>query len=224
MSEVSMHHFDEMRDKIIMGTVRTLAIQPDEHHRLAVHEAGHTAVAHFLPNADPLYKVTIIPRGRSLGGTHLLPTEERNTLSEEYLHDRLAVSLAGRCAEKVFLGSVSSGADDDIKTATQLARAMVSRWGMSKEIGPIDVRQSEEHPFLGREMAQPRRFSEDMSSKVDDAVLKLLREAEDRGREIIAKYRAPIEQLIAKLETDETVNRESIEAILDGSIVKTGTV
>ncbi|MDF2368172.1 ATP-dependent zinc metalloprotease FtsH, partial [Sneathiella sp.] len=222
-SEVSMHHFDEMRDKIIMGTVRTLAIQPDEHHRLAVHEAGHTAVANFLPNADPLYKVTIIPRGRSLGGTHLLPTEERNTLSEEYLHDRLAVSLAGRCAEKIFLGSVSSGADDDIKTATQLARAMVSRWGMSEEIGPIDVRQSEEHPFLGREIAQPRRFSEDMSSKVDEAVSKLLREAEDRGREIIVKHRTQIEQLINKLETDETVNRDTIKAILGQSIVRTGT-
>ncbi len=222
-SEVSMHHFDEMRDKIIMGTVRTLAIQPDEHHRLAVHEAGHTAVANFLPNADPLYKVTIIPRGRSLGGTHLLPTEERNTLSEEYLHDRLAVSLAGRCAEKIFLGSVSSGADDDIKTATQLARAMVSRWGMSEDIGPIDVRQSEEHPFLGREIAQPRRFSEDMSSKVDEAVSKLLREAEDRGREIIIKHRAQIEQLIIRLEADETVNRDTIEAILGQNIVKTGT-
>jgi len=221
-SEVSMHHFDEMRDKIIMGTVRTLAIQPDEHHRLAIHEAGHTAVAYFLPNADPLYKVTIIPRGRSLGGTHLLPTEERNTLSEEYLHDRLAVSLAGRCAENIFLGSVSSGADDDIKTATQLARAMVSRWGMSDEIGPIDVRQSEEHPFLGREIAQPRCFSEDMSGKVDEAVSKLLREAEDRGREIIVEHRTKIEQLITKLETEETVNRESIEAILGPIVVARG--
>lgn len=135
--EITMRHFDDMRDKIIMGTVRTLAIQPDEHHRLAIHEAGHTAVAYFLPNADPLYKVTIIPRGRALGGTHMLPTEERHTLPEEYLRDRLAVSLAGRCAEKIFLGGVSSGADDDIKTATQLARAMVSRWGMSDEIGPM---------------------------------------------------------------------------------------
>ncbi len=213
-NEVSMHHFDDMRDKIIMGTVRTLAIQPDEHHRLAVHEAGHTAVAFFLPHADPLYKVTIIPRGRSLGGTHLLPTEERNTLSEEYLHDRLAVSLAGRSAEKLFLGSVSSGADDDIKTATQLARAMVSRWGMSEEIGPVDLRQSEEHPFLGREIAQPRHFSEVMSSRVDDAVSDLLREAEERGREIIEEHRPQIEQLIAKLEAEETINRSDIEAIL----------
>jgi cell division protease FtsH len=213
-AEVSMHHFDEMRDKIIMGTVRTLAIQPEEHHRLAVHEAGHTAVAYFLPNADPLYKVTIIPRGRALGGTHMVPTEERHTLPEEYLRDRLAISLAGRCAEKIFLGGVSSGADDDIKTATQLARAMVSRWGMSDEIGPIDVRQSEEHPFLGREIAQPRRFSEVMSSKVDEAVLKLLRDAEERGQEIITTHKTVIEELIKKLVAEETVNHDEIEAIL----------
>lgn len=213
-AEVSMHHFDEMRDKIIMGTVRTLAIQPEEHHRLAVHEAGHTAVAYFLPNADPLYKVTIIPRGRALGGTHMVPTEERHTLPEEYLLDRLSISLAGRCAEKIFLGGVSSGADDDIKTATQLARAMVSRWGMSDEIGPIDVRQSEEHPFLGREIAQPRRFSEVMSSKVDEAVLKLLRDAEERGQEIITTHRTVIEELIKKLMAEETVDHDEIEAIL----------
>jgi cell division protease FtsH len=221
-SEVSMHHFDEMRDKIIMGTVRTLAIQPDEHHRLAVHEAGHTAVAYFLPHADPLYKVTIIPRGRSLGGTHMLPTEERNTFSEEYLHDRLAVSLAGRCAERYFLGSVSSGADDDIKTATQLARAMVSRWGMSEEIGPVDLRQSEEHPFLGREIAQPRHFSEVMSSRVDDAVSVLLREAEERGQKIIEAHKKQIEQLIAKLEAEETINRPDIETILGQAVANRG--
>jgi cell division protease FtsH len=216
LDEISMHHFDEMRDKIIMGTVRTLAIQPDEHRRLAVHEAGHTAVAFFLPNADPLYKVTIIPRGQTLGGTHMLPTEERHTLSEDYLRDRLTVSLAGRSAEKIFLGTVSSGADDDIKTATQLARAMVSRWGMSEEIGPVDVRQSEEHPFLGREIAQPKRFSEDMSRKVDEAVSKLLREAEDRGRQIISTHRGVIEELVTKLEAEETINHEEIDAILCG--------
>ena len=220
VSEVAMHHFDEMRDKIIMGTVRTLAIQPEEHHRLAVHEAGHTAVAYFLPHADPLYKVTIIPRGRALGGTHLLPTEERHTFDEDYLRDRLAVSLAGRGAEQYFLGNVSSGADDDIKNATKLARAMVSQWGMSEEVGPIDLRQSEDHPFLGREIAQPRRFSEVMSSKVDDAVLKLMREAEQRSRKIIDDHKAQIERLVERLEAEETVNWPEIDAILGPKIGK----
>jgi cell division protease FtsH len=212
--EVSMRNFDDMRDKIILGTTRSLAIQPDEHRRLAVHEAGHTAVAHFSDHADPIYKVTIIPRGRALGGTHMLPEEERHTLAEDYLRDRLAVTLAGRCAEQIFLGNVSSGADDDIKSATQLARAMVSRWGMSADIGPVDLRQSEEHPFLGREIAQPRRFSEVMSNKVDEAVSQLLREAEIRGTAIITDHKLNIERLITKLEVEEMIDREGIESIL----------
>ncbi|MCC3306433.1 ATP-dependent zinc metalloprotease FtsH [Sneathiella sp. HT1-7] len=223
VEEVNMHHFDEMRDRIMMGTVRTLAIQPEEHHRLAVHEAGHTAVAYFLPHADPLYKVTIIPRGRALGGTHLLPTEERHTLDEDYLRDRLAVSLAGRGAEDFFIGNVSSGADDDIKNATKLARAMVSQWGMSDDVGPIDLRQSEEHPFLGREIAQPRRFSEEMSSRVDDAVLKLIREAEARGLDILKTHRPQIELLIEKLEKEETVNWPEIDATLGPKAAKQET-
>lgn len=214
--EITMANFDEMRDKIMMGTVRTLAIQPEEHHRLAVHEAGHTAVAHFLENADPVYKVTIIPRGRALGGTHMLPEEERHTLSEDYLNDRLAVTLAGRSAEKLFLGNVSSGADDDIKRATQLARAMVSRWGMSPDIGPIDLRQSEEHPFLGREIAQPQKmFSEDMAKKLDEAVSKLLRNAESRSVEILETRKPVITKLVERLEQEETVNHDEIDEILD---------
>jgi cell division protease FtsH len=223
VEKVNMHHFEEMRDKIIMGTVRTLAIQPEEHHRLAVHEAGHTAAAYYLPHADPLYKVTIIPRGRALGGTHLLPTEERHTLDEDYLRDRLAVSLAGRCAEEFFIGNVSSGADDDIKNVTKLARAMVSQWGMSDDVGPVDLRQSEDHPFLGREIAQPRRFSEEMSSRVDDAVLKLIREAEERSYAVLKEHKLQIEQLIERLETEETVNWPDIDAILGPKTTKQET-
>jgi cell division protease FtsH len=211
---VTMAHFDAMRDKLIMGTLRTLAIRPEERHRLAVHEAGHTGVAHYLPKADPLYKVTIIPRGRSLGGTHMIPDEERQTLPEDYLKDQIAVMLGGRTAEEVILGSVSSGADDDIRRASQLARAMVARWGMAEEIGPIDLRQSEEHPFLGREIAQPRRFSETTAHEVDEAVRKLLIEAEGRAREIIDAHRRQIERLIADLEERETLDKEEIEACL----------
>jgi len=217
VSEITMRQFDEMRDKLMMGTVRTLAIQPEEHYRLAVHEAGHTVVAHRLPKADPLYKVTIIPRGRALGGTHMLPEEERHTLPEDYLKDRLAVMLGGRTAEKTFLGNVSSGADDDIRQATQLARAMVARWGMSEEIGPVDLRQSEEHPFLGREIAQPRTFSETTAHEVDDAVRRLLQEAEARAAKVIEQEKEPLEKLIADLENQETLSREQIEAILGPS-------
>ncbi len=212
--QVTMRHFDDMRDKIILGTTRNLAIQPAEKRRLAVHEAGHAAVGHYLPLADPIYKVTIIPRGRALGGTHMLPEEERHTMSEDYLRDRLAVMLGGRAAEEVVLGNVSSGADDDIKTATGLARAMVSRWGMDDEIGPIDLRQSEEHPFLGREIAQPRHLSEEMANKVDAAVSRLLHDAESRGIEILKRKRSQVETLVEALEREETIDRMAITAIL----------
>lgn len=213
-SRVTMAHFDESRDRLLMGNVRTLAIQPEERHRLAIHEAGHTLVAYYLPHADPLYKVTIIPRGQALGGTQQLPDEERHTLPEEYLRDRLALMLAGRAAEKEYLDSVSSGADDDIRQATNLARAMVSRWGMSKEVGPVDLRESEEHPFLGRRIAQPRSFSEHSAEAVDRAVHDLLLHAEETAADIIRKHRGAMDRLIGALEEHETLTREQIEHCL----------
>ena len=214
VSHVGMHHFDEARDKLLLGGIRSLAITPEERHRLAVHEAGHTLVAHTLPHADPLYKVTIIPRGRALGGTQQLPEIERHTLPEDYLFDRLVVILAGRGAEEVVLGSVSSGADDDIRQASALARAMVGRWGMSREIGPIDLRESEEQPFLGREIAQPRRYSEHSARALDEAVSALLKKAEDTAREIIRVQRDALDRLVTKLEERETLERNDIEDCL----------
>ena len=211
---VAMRHFDDARDKLLLGTVRTLAIQPEERHRLAVHEAGHALVAYFLPHADPIYKVSIIPRGRALGVTHQLPEQERHTLPEDYLQDRLAVMLGGRCAEQELLQTVSSGADDDIAQATALARAMVSRWGMSTEIGPVDLRDSEEHPFLGREIAQPRRFSESSAQAVDNAVKQLLKDAEARALELIRRQRPQLDSLIQTLEKHETLGREQVKSCL----------
>jgi cell division protease FtsH len=216
--DVTMRHFDDMRDKLLMGSVRTLAIQPEERHRLAVHEAGHTAAAHFLPLADPLYKVTLIPRGRALGGTHMLPEVERHTLPEDYLKDRLAVMLGGRAAERALLGTVSSGADDDIRQATQLAKAMVARWGMAEEIGPVDLRQSDDHPFLGREIAQPRTHSEASAKAVDAAVHQLIKDAEARADAIIQAHRTEIDVLINALEDAESLGRAEIEKYLGAAI------
>ena len=214
--KVSKNDFDAMRDRVLMGSERALVIQPDERHRLAVHESGHAAVAYFLPEADPLYKVSIIPRGQALGGTQQLPEAERYTLPEGYLRDRLAVILGGRTAERLLLGSVSSGADDDIRQATALARAMVARWGMSTEVGPVDLRDSEEHPFLGREIAQPRRHSEASAKVVDNAVRKLLQDAETRAEKVISTNRARIEQLAAELERQETLYRAQVSSCLQG--------
>ncbi len=211
-SETSVRpaHLDQARDRVMMGTVRTLAIQPDERRRIAVHEAGHAAAAFFLPNADALFKVSIIPRGQSLGGTHMLPSEERHTLPKAYLTDQLAIMLAGRAAEKVFLGSVSSGADDDIARATALARSMVARWGMSDEIGPINLRQAEDHPFLGRSVSQSREFSDETASKVDDAVAGLLQDAEETALSLLNEHKTYIASLIEMLEQKETLDAAAI--------------
>ncbi len=219
-NQVAMAHFDQARDKVMMGTERTLAIEPEEKHRLAVHESGHTLVAYFLPLADPLYKVSIIPRGQALGVTQQLPEHERHTLPEDYLHDRLAVILGGRAAEKILLGTVSSGADEDIHQATTTARAMVSRWGMSDEVGPVDLRESEEHPFLGKEIAQPRHYSEHSAEAVDHAVQQMLLEAEKRAADTIELHRTELDSLINALEKKETLAREDIEQCLGPAIVK----
>ena len=217
-TKITMRHFDEARDKLMLGTVRTLAIQPEERHRLAVHESGHTLAAYFLPHADPIYKVSIIPRGRALGVTHQLPEHERHTLPEDYLKDRLVVMMGGRSAEQELLGNVSSGADDDIAQATALARAMVSRWGMSSEIGPVDLRDTEEHPFLGKEMAQPRHFSENSATLVDKAVKELLGNAEKQAIELIAKHREQLDHLINELEEHETLAQEQIMVCLGNKV------
>lgn len=205
----------EARDKVIMGTVRSLAIRPEEKHRLAVHEAGHTTVAFFTPGADPLYKVTIIPRGHALGGTHMLPESERHTLDEDYLHSQLATLLAGRAAEKLLIGTVSSGADDDIRRATDLARSMVARWGMTDDLGPVDLRQSEDHPFLGQTIAQPRAFADATAAQVDAAVITLLKKAEQQAAEILAGQRSRIENLVSSLEAKETLDFDEIRRCLD---------
>jgi cell division protease FtsH len=168
-----------------------------------------------MPN--PLFKVSIIPRGRALGGTQQMPEMERYTLPETYLTDRLTVILAGRAAEKIALGMVSSGADDDIRQATKLAGAMVTRWGMSEEVGPMDVRESEKHPFLGREIAQPRLTSDTTVHAVDQAIRRLLIQAEQRADEVIRSHRPAFDKLTAELETRETLDRAAIEVCLAAS-------
>ena len=216
-SDITPDDLDEARDKVMMGTVRTLAIQPEEKHRLAIHEAGHTAAAYYNPGADPIYKVTIIPRGASLGSTHMLPENERHTLPEAYLRVQLTSLLAGRAAEKLLLGSVSSGADDDIRRATALARSMVARWGMDPEIGPVDLRESEDHPFLGQQIAQPRTFADETAARVDQAVMELLHAAEKQATQLIGDHRDQVILLVARLETEETLDLDAIKSCLDPS-------
>lgn len=217
--EIRPSDIDEARDKVMMGTVRTLAIQPEERHRLAVHEAGHTAVAHFLPDADPLYKVTIIPRGQALGGTHMLPENERHTLPEPYLRAQLTTLLGGRAAEQVVMGSLSSGADDDIKRATALARSMVARWGMDDTLGPMDLRESDDHPFLGQSIARPRNFSDATAGQVDAAVQSLLKASEAQAIDILTEHKTRVQALAAALIAQETLDADAIRSCLDNGNV-----
>lgn len=214
-SLITRDDLGEARDKVMMGTVRSLAIRPDEHHRLAVHEAGHTAAAYYTPGSDPLYKVTIIPRGRALGGTHMLSEAERHMQDEDFLRAQLVTLLAGRAAEKLLIGTVSSGADDDIRRATEIARSMVARWGMSDELGPIDLRQSEDHPFLGQSIAQPRGHADATASHVDQVVMALLKTAEKQATDILSKHKSRIALLIEKLEAQETLDFSEIRQCLD---------
>ena len=214
-SLITRNDLGEARDKVMMGTVRSLAIRPEEKHRLAVHEAGHTAAAYYTPGADPLYKVTIIPRGHALGGTHLLPESERHTLDEIYLRGQLITLLAGRAAEKKLIGTVSSGADDDIRQATDLARSMVARWGMTEDLGPVDLRQSEDHPFLGQSIAQPRDYADATAAQVDAAVIAMLKEAAGQAADILGEHRSRVEKLVSSLEAKETLDFDEIMRCLD---------
>jgi cell division protease FtsH len=210
-TKVTRKYFDEARDKVMLGPARPLAIGSAERRRLAIHESGHTAVAHYLDKTEPPYKVTIVPRGQALGGTHQLPDSEPYTMDEEYLRERLAVLLAGRASERTFLGTVSSGADDDIQKATQIARAMVSRWGMSDEVGPMDVRDSDDSPFLGYEIQRGRSLSDRTAATVDGAVRGYLLDAEQRAIDVLTTHRKAVEKLIESLESEETLTMEAIQ-------------
>ena len=147
----------------------------------------------------------------------MLPENERHTLPEAYLRVQLTTLLAGRAAEKLLLGSVSSGADDDIRRATAMARSMVARWGMDPEIGPVDLRESEDHPFLGQQIAKPRTFADETAARVDQAVMKLLHTAEDQATQLIDDNRDQVSILVARLEAEETLDLEDIKACLEPS-------
>ncbi|WP_253949471.1 ATP-dependent zinc metalloprotease FtsH [Mangrovicoccus sp. HB161399] len=211
---ISSADLQEARDKVMMGTERNLAIGTEERHRLAAHEAGHAAAAFYSPGADPLYKVTIIPRGQALGGTHMLEGEEHHTMPEEYLRAQLAILLAGRAAERKLAGSASSGAEDDIRRATAIARSMVTRWGMAEELGPVDLRSSEDSPFLGQSIAQPREHSDETAARADAAVIRMLKEAEEAAEAIIAAHEDGIRLLVRELERQETLDADQVAALL----------
>lgn len=211
---VYMRDFEEARDILLMGTVREETINEMEKKITAYHEAGHALVAWELPGTDPIYKVSIIPRGMAMGVTQLLPEEDRHYYPKTYLMNKLSVALAGRNAEKIVFDDMSSGAQNDLKDATMLAEKMVAQWGMSEKIGPVNLGRGEEHPFLGMELAQPKRYSEEMAWLIDQEIQKLLSEAELRSKEILLRNRVVLDSLAGALLKEEILDKADIEKII----------
>src|SRR3954453_4720824 len=200
---IDMRDFDAARDKIIMGAKREDIITEKDKRLTAYHEAGHALVAWLTPAADPVHKVTIIPRGRALGVTQFLPEEDRVGINESEVLADLTVALGGRAAERLVFNDPTAGAAGDLKMATRLARMMVTQWGMSDRVGPVFFRASEEHPFLGREMSETRDHSEHTAQIIDEEVGRILREADERAFHLLEDHRDELERL-----TEALIERE----------------
>jgi cell division protease FtsH len=212
---VTESDFDQARDKILMGPKREEVLGPKEREMTAYHEAGHAMLAWLLPEVDPVHKVTVIPRGRALGVTQLMPDEDRYNVGEKRLHSQLAFMLGGRAAEKLVFNEYSAGAEDDLKRATQIARRMVTRWGMSEAIGPVAFRDGEEHPFLGKEMASDQReYSDDTARVIDAEVQRFLIQANDRAVQILNEHRDKLDALTKSLVEKESLDMEEISSII----------
>ncbi len=211
---VARADFDEALDKIILGTVRGTLMSEHEKLVVAYHEAGHAIVAHFSPGADPLRKVSIVPRGRALGVTIQTPSEDRYNYSREYLLSRLAVMMGGRAAEIIRFNEVTTGAQNDLKEASDLSRRMVGLWGMSDEIGPVYLGTGEQHVFLGRELTQEREMSAKTLDRADEAVRRLVTEAMDAAIVLLTDHRDVLDALAHRLMEEETIDEEQLIAML----------
>ena len=212
--KVEMADFDAARDKVIMGAKREEIITEKEKRLTAYHEIGHALVAWLIPEADPVHKVTIIPRGRALGVTQFLPTEERMSFYERDIRAMLAVGLGGRAAERLMFDDLSAGVADDLKRATRLARMMVSQFGMSERIGPVSYRESDEHPFIGQQMGEVRDHSEHTAQLIDEEVARILREEDDRAYRVLSDHREDLEHLTEALIEREVLSVKEIEDII----------
>jgi cell division protease FtsH len=212
-SGVKMADFEEAVDKVLLGGVRPLLLDAHERRVVAYHEAGHALVAWFTPDADPVHKVTIIPRGQALGVTEQLPGEDHYNYSRSYLLARLVVMLGGRTAEELSLGDITTGAENDLIEATRLARRMVSRWAMGT-LQPMAYSLDEEQPFLGYQLAQVRDFSEATAARIDRDVEDLLRERQEAARALLQDHRQALDELAEALLQEETIGREELSRLL----------
>jgi cell division protease FtsH len=211
---VDMADFDYARDKVLMGAKREEVLTGKEKSMTAYHESGHALLAWLIPSGERVHKVTIIPRGRALGATQILPVEDRLNIGESELRSRLVFLLGGRAAEKLIFDEFSAGAEDDLNKATGLARRMVTHWGMSEKLGPVAFRDGEDHPFLGKEMAEPRRFSEHTAQVIDEEVIRILRAASDKAKKMLTEHGDKLKTLATALEEEETLDDRDIEKLI----------
>ena len=217
-SKVSMADFEYARDKVLMGPKREEVLKQKEKEKTAYHEAGHTITSWFLPGVERVHKVTIIPRGRSLGATWMLPEEDRVNVSEAELHERLVMMLGGREAERLIYDEVTVGAENDLERATSLARRMVMNWGMSPTLGPVSYKIADEDPFLGREMHQQRAFSEHTMEQIDAEVSRILTEASRRSADLLREKRDAMEKVAQALIEREEIDDKDITRLIGPSV------
>jgi cell division protease FtsH len=210
--------FENAKDKVLMGSERRSMIISDKEKRTtAYHEAGHALVARMLPGADPVHKVTIIPRGRALGLTQQLPVEDRLNLTKEFALNQIAILMGGRIAEEIIFGQQTTGAGNDIDVASDLARKMVCEWGMSEKLGPLSFGKKEEQIFLGREFAQHQGYSENTAIEIDGEVRRLIMENYERARKTISDNLDKLKALAEALLEYETIDTDDIDLLMNGT-------
>jgi len=214
---VDMEDFENAKDKIFMGAERRSVVMPEHERRnTAYHESGHAVVAHLLPKTDPVHKVTIIPRGRALGVTMQLPTEDRFSMEKEEILQRLAVMFGGRIAEEVFMNQMTTGASNDFERATELARQMVTQWGMTDSLGPMVYGENEGEVFLGRSVTTHKNMSEATMQKVDAEVRRIIDQQYALARKLIEENKDKIEAMTQALLEWETIDSDQIKDIMEG--------
>jgi cell division protease FtsH len=212
---IGMEDIEEARDKVLMGLERrNLAITEDEKRMIAYHEAGHALVAAALPNTDPIHKVTIVPRGRAMGVTQQLPERDRYLYPQEYMLDRLAVMMGGRAAEDLIFDTKTSGAENDLKEATRLARKMVLDWGMSSRLGNVALGSERDQIFLGEEISQRRHYSETTAREVDEEIKKILDSSYKKAVKILKQHRSGLDEVVDALVEHEVLSGEQVMEIL----------
>jgi cell division protease FtsH len=212
--KITMAEFDEAVDRVLAGPERkSRVISPKEKETIAYHEAGHALVAHILPNADPVYKITIVPRGLTGGFTRFLPAEDRNLWTRSQFQDTVAAILGGMVSEELVFGEMTTGPQDDLERATKIARQMVTQWGMSERLGPRTFGRREELVFLGREIAEQRNYSEKVAEEIDEEVRRIVDRAYQSARKVLVEKRAKLDQIARHLIEVETVDGEALAAL-----------